>query len=284
MVLSSSGTATARTRIVLLAPANSMAPSSFGGFRTDPGRHRHLLGAMQRLRGSVYLEDGAISQDQISIDGRHKLAIDDSSWHVLLTDQGDRVLGCARYRCHETPVSFNKLGVRRSALAECATWGRKLRSAVEQEIRVAQQRKFSYVEVGGWALSQALRFSKEAIRIALASYVLGRSLGGCIGLTTATRRNNSSSILRRIGGQSLQVGGKELPHYFDPVYQCEMEVLRFDSTDPSPRFEGLIDDLSDELQESEVIRPRQRHHQTPHFPVLGPQLWLGYGEAARNVC
>jgi hypothetical protein len=81
------------------------------------------------------------------------------------------------------------------------------------------------------------------LRIALGMFSVARLMGGCIGVTTATERHCSSSILRRIGGSSLNTKGVEIPRYFDPRYDCQMEILRFDSSRPNPRFERWIEEL-----------------------------------------
>ena len=285
MVLSSAGSSSASTRIVLLAPSESVAPRVFDAIKMNRDRYTDLLAGMQKLRGRVYLEDGAIHRSQLTRDGRHKLSVDDSSWHVLLVDAQDTVLGCARYCSHELPTSFDNLGVRRSALAQSRVWGQAFRTAVDREIRYAMTRNMSYVEVGGWALSEALRFTGEALRIALSSFSLGRILGGCLGITTATLRNNSSRMLRRLGGRSLEVDGQELPHYFDRFYRCEMEILRFDSSNPNRRFEGLIDKLADELVQGEVIcaKPRPATAKLPSLLLPAQYPVLGQGETVPLV-
>jgi hypothetical protein len=94
----------------------------------------------------------------------------------------------------------------------------------------------------------------EALRIALGAYSLSRSLGGCVGITAATRRHHSSSILRRIGGRPLTADGVELPPYYDPQYACGMEMLRFDSSFPNPRYEGWIEEIRAHLHTATVVR------------------------------
>jgi hypothetical protein len=48
--------------------------------------------------------------------------------------------------------------------------------------------------------------------------------------------------------------GIEIPTYFDPRFNCEMELLRFDSERPNPRFERWIEELKDYLSGVPVIR------------------------------
>jgi hypothetical protein len=234
-------------QLVLLAPPAVSIPGRFRDVQCDPKRHEKLLAEMQRLRARLYLDEGAIRPAQISSDGRHHLPVDERAWHLLAVDPHGEVYGCSRYMAHSNTVSFSQLGVRNSALANSGEWGTKLQAAVESEIDLARKGGVAYVEVGGWALAPQLRCRIEALRIALATYSLARTLGGCIGIGTVTRRHCSSSILRRIGGRPLVTNGVDLPPYFDPQYGCGMEILRFDSTTPNPRFEVWVNDLRDYL-------------------------------------
>ena len=139
-------------------------------------------------------------------------------------------------------------------MAQSIVWGAKVRAAVEAELEEARRKDVAYVEFGGWALAEELRCKTEGLRIALAVYSLAQSLGGCIGISTATRRHRSSSILRRIGGLPLMADGVELPAYYDPQYGCEMEILRFDSNSPNPRYNRWIEQIRDHLRTVPVIR------------------------------
>ena len=47
--------------------------------------------------------------------------------------------------------------------------------------------------------------------------------------------------------------GLEFPTYFDANYGCQMEVLRFESASPNPRFEGWIDQLQNYLVTAQTI-------------------------------
>lgn len=238
----------------MLAPPDAFVPRRFENVQSNSSRHEILLSGIQRLRGKLYLEDGAIEGNQLSTDGRHRLSGDEHAWHVVALDQKGEVAGCSRYVAHPNTIGFHRLSVRNAALASSGEWGMAFRAAVARDVEQARRRGVSYVEVGGWALAPELRRSREALRIALATYGLARALGGCIGITTATRRHCSSEILRRIGGSSLQANRTDLPPYYDPQYRCEMEVLRFDSIHANPRFESWVSDLCAYWLTAPVIR------------------------------
>ena len=233
-----------------------------------------MLARAQKLRGRIYVEEGAIDQSELRLDGRHCMSSDEESWHILTLDRNGKVSGCARYLMHENTVSFARLGVRQSALAKCDKWQQKLRSAIEEELQLACRRDFAYVEMGGWALREDVRCSSEAIRIALCAYALARNLGGAISVTTATVRHCSSSILRRIGGQPVTIDGTELPSYYDPQYKCEMTILRFDSERPNPRYAAWIEQIREELLTTPTVCGAAQQPVWNSEP-LHSRLWRG---------
>jgi hypothetical protein len=242
-------------QMILLAPSAAAAPRFFGEVRVRPSRFQDLMAEMQSLRGRIYLEEGAIDPDQL-IDGRHQVALDEGSWHLLVLDKDDRVCGCARYREYSNRAGFSDLAVSRSALARSSAWGEQLKVVIEGEMALADRLNVPYVELGGWALAEEIRGTVEALRIALASYGLARGLGGGVGLSTVTRRNSSSTILRRMGGRSLEHRGAEVPAYYDPQFRCEMEVLRFYSWAPNPRYNVWIDGIAAELRTIPILADR----------------------------
>ena len=240
-------------RLVLVAPPHISLPGSFRNVTTDPGRHQQLVRDMQRLRGSVYLQDGAVQPDQLTTDGLHRTPEDEKSWHLLMLNSQREVSSCAWYMEHDEAARFEHLRVRNCGLTRVEGWRDKLSQAVESELRRARQDGLRYAEVGGWAVAKGSRCTSEGLLLALAAYSLGRTLGGALGLTTATVRHSSSTILRRLGGSLLEVGGSIVPPYYDPKYKCEMELLRFDSRRPSAKYGSLIELLGRRLDFVSVV-------------------------------
>jgi hypothetical protein len=264
--------------LVLLAPTGGLIPDSFRRRYVDRSKHASWLSEAQRLRGSVYLADGAVQPSQLSEDGRHVQRADSDSWHVLAVNASGAVQGCARYRHLVGNVGFDDLGVRESWMARCEQWGGSLRAAVESEIVRAKQRGRAFSEVGGWAIAPEKRCKSEALRIAMATYSLAQILGGCVGISTATERHHSSAILRKIGGRSLECDGTELPPYYDPQYRCQMEVLRFDSSLPDSSCRRWVEVLSERLADATVVVPREpaEKHYVPQAVPMGWQSQLGW--------
>ena len=237
---------------VLLAPPQS-GRVPFRRVRHDPSRYQQLLAQAQMLRGRVYLQDGAIQPWQLCSGSRYIQKADGASWHLLTVDENEKVTACLRYLAHAPGVSFSDLAISQSSIAQSIELGPVLREAVETDIQCARRRGLAYVELGGWAISEELRCSTEAIRALLTVYAIVQSLGGARALTTATTRHHSSSILKRVGGQSLTAHGVEFPPYYDEQYKCEMELLRFDSSAPNARYVDCIQQCRRTLPELPVF-------------------------------
>ena len=219
----------------------------------DEDLYARHFSSMQRLRGRVYLKDGAIQPWELDESGCFQMQGDEQSWHFLLIDDNEEAIGCARYLVHPDSVGYDQLRLRHAAIANDPSWCEKVRKAVEADVQYARKEGLSYVEVGGWALAEEWRGTKAALEILLASYAWAQSIGNCICACTATVRNNSASILRRIGARSLQVDDESLPTYSDPQYGCLMELLRFDSRTVDQRFVSIIEQIKGKLAKSVVI-------------------------------
>jgi hypothetical protein len=239
-------------RLVLLAPPQS----SLGAFTnvTEDAFLRHqMIRDMQRVRGGIYLEDGAVKPQHLSADGRHQTPEDLRSWHLLMLNKDQKVSACAWYLEHEPTVTMDNLRVRHCPLNHDAVWAPKLKNAVQAEIDRARRDGLRYAEVGGWAVAKECRCTSEGLALALAAYSLGRILGGALGMTTATVRHSSSTILQRIGGSHLETDGESIPPYYDSKYECDIELLRFDSRKPNPKYAVLVESLKHKLANVPVI-------------------------------
>ena len=245
--------ATIEQRLVLVAPPAVVMPRAFQRARVAPDEHRRLVREVQRMRGSVYLEDGAVQRHQLSPEGLHQTPEDERSWHLLFTNDRRQVTACAWFLQHDVQASFEDLRVRHSPLARGEEWRSKLWYTVESELARARAEGLSYAEVGGWAVTKESRCTSEGLLLALAANSLGRKLGGALGMTTATVRHSSSVILRRLGGAPLQAKREDIPPYHDPRYGCTMEILRFDSRQPNRKYAPLVELLQRKLSGVPIV-------------------------------
>jgi hypothetical protein len=240
-------------RLVLLAPATTSVTNLFRCEAVDADRHAQLVRQVQRFRGRIYLQDGAVSRAQLSSDGRHQTPDDDEGWHMLLLDRARHVSACALYREHAQTVALEDLRVQHIPLTRQAEWRPKVLSAITDELARARRHHLRYVELGGWAVAPECRRTAGPLAMALAVYAFSRRAEGALGITTATFRHCSAMVLQRLGGSRLVVGGTTLPPYYDPRYRCMMEILRFDSRRPNPRFLDLIEQLRERLADVLVV-------------------------------
>jgi len=243
----------ARHRLVLLAPSETTVPGFFANLDCDASRHRALVREMQLLRGNIYLRDGAVERRRLSADGTHRTPEDEKSWHLLMLNKEGRVNACVWYLRHDSSVTVDQLRMRDCPLGREQETGDRLWNSVEADIACARRDGIDYAEVGGWAAAKDDGCTSEGLVLALAGYSLAQIYGGALGITTATVRHCSSTILRRLGGSSLEVDGVTIPTYYDPAYRCSMELLRFDSRRPNTKYAGLIDLLRHQLATAVVI-------------------------------
>jgi hypothetical protein len=258
-----------QTHFAILPPSRLSVPGIFHNVHVDDHRHYDMMAEMQRLRGRVYEADGAIHPAELTADGRHKLSVDERSWHVLSLDARGQVVACLRYLEESHASGFDALYVRHAALSRCPIRGQRFRRAVELEMRRARHVPIGFGEVGGWAVAEDYRWTPESLRIVLATYALLELLGSCAGVATATFRHSSASILQRIGLTALWADGEEMAPYHDPLYGCLMQVLQFDSRSPSPKYRGWILDLCGDLTTAPVVCRENRS-------AFG-RLWCGLG-------
>lgn len=238
---------------ILLAPSNETISHYPGGVTVSRDLHTHLLAESQRLRGRIYLADGAVTVGELDKRERHIQPLDSRSWHLLTLGSLGRVIGCTRFRRHPSPAAWTQLAIRQAPIAQSDEWGFRFRRSVDTELDAARRAGFAYVEVGGWALAREIRGTTMALKTVLATYAWSELLGGALGITTATQRNDSAAILRRLGGTPLKHDGEELPPYFDDRYGCTMEVLRFDSREPNPRYRALLDEVREQVATATVV-------------------------------
>src|SRR5262245_54709068 len=123
--------ATIQDRLVILAPSSCEVPDYFQSVSSDPQRHRQLVRDIQRLRGNIYFQDGALSREQRSQEGLHSTPEDERSWHLLMLNKRRQVSACIWYLEHDPPVSVNDLRVRSCPLVKDL----KVRRAVESDLR-----------------------------------------------------------------------------------------------------------------------------------------------------
>jgi hypothetical protein len=239
-------------RLVVLSPPQASVPRLFRNITGDGRTRADFLKDLQRLRGQVYLHDGAVTPADLTLDGRHETPEDDRSWHLLMVDRRQRPTACLWYLEHEDASSIEDLRIRTSPPALNGT-GQALRASVDMEMRRARAERVAYSEVGGWASERYDQCCPEGLLLILATFGLSRMMGGALGVTTATVRHSSAAILRRLGLSYFPLGDASVPPYYDPKYGCDMELLRFDTRRSHPKYERLVAQLMNQLPDVRVL-------------------------------
>lgn len=121
------------------------------------------------------------------------------------------------------------------AIAELAADGRHIEAVDETAYHLVERRageirgclRYQRVgkgcaRVGGWAVN--LESRGAGIHLISEAVALAGRLGDHYATATATVRNNSAGMLRRMGARPLL-------KYYDPGYRCEMELLEFHMRD-----------------------------------------------------
>jgi hypothetical protein len=246
-------------KFIILAPSHAHVPRTFTNRWQDTEIHEQVLGDMQRMRGRVALQEEAIRESDLDNQGRYRMPGDENSWHLIRMTPNGKVKGCARVLVHSETATFSALRLSSAAVARNPAWADQVRWSVESEIASARKQRMKLVEPGGWVLEEEARGSSEAISIALSAFAWSQLIGDCLAFVTATVKHRSSSMLRRLGGDSLFCAGKEIPKYFDPAYQCEMELLKLQTRAMNPKFESMLAPLRQTISTATVLQPETEH-------------------------
>lgn len=251
-----------KLRFKVLAPSRKEVPKSLSSGAVTSTSHADSLFDLQMLRGHVYREYSGIAATLLP-DGRHWHPLDEQSWHVLLEDQEGVVIGCARYR----PIlgGFEQLICSKAAVALSPVTGPVFRAAFAHHSAEARSRGLHYGEASAWAMSERGRCSTAAINIALMSFALAEFLGGGAGLTTASTRHHASLILRRLGGTPLA----GFAPYYEPMFDCSIELLHFDVRSMEPRYLPKLDEMREELRKTPILCPLAQSEEI-EYPVNLP--------------
>jgi hypothetical protein len=129
---------TVEQRLVLVAPPEAEIPVAFSNAIGDPTLREALVRQAQRLRGAVYLEDGAIRREQVTADGRHCTPEDGQSWHLLFLDAANRVSSAIWFLLHDENVSVDQLRIRHCGLTHLRDWRDRVFAAAQSELARAR--------------------------------------------------------------------------------------------------------------------------------------------------
>ncbi|MEO8098733.1 MAG: hypothetical protein ABI811_13610 [Acidobacteriota bacterium] len=184
-----------------------------------------------------------------------------------MEDASGEVKACVRAQVHHPTTDASKLGVYKSAIAKHPEWQGTFSQALKTEMDLARLLQIPMLEVGGLALHESVRGTSAVLKLVIAIYGLAKNVGGAVGLSTVTTRHGASSILRRLGGESMSHSGIAVPPYYDPQYRCDMEVLKFYSWKPSLRHEARFAEVQ-QFTTQEVSKQWQTSRPAERSPQI----------------
>ncbi len=220
---------------------------------------------MQRLRGSIYLDEGNVKRHELTTDGRHQTAEDDKSWHLLMTDErGPRPFVRALSPDMRIASSVQDLRLRNCPLVKRAESRYKVKVAVESEMARARRAGLRFAELGGWAISKERRGSPEGPHDGAGHL---RPVADARRRASASRPPTSRTPAPRSFGDLAapiwSSRAQPIPSYFDPKYNTEIDLLRFDSRYPSPKYAELIEIVMGKLANVSVVGGSRRRDARP---------------------
>jgi hypothetical protein len=236
----------------VIAPSELPLPAVFRNPCPDRLFYEATIAEIQRFRGRVYLEDGAIAASALDGQQRHFSDWDYRSWHLFILDPQTEICGCMRITSFR-PLHHSELKLFELIQRMDAARGGRYAAALQSILNDNQALGLKTSEIGGWAVTETLRNTSKAMLLASAVWSLAQIVGRHVGFASATQRNRSAEILRRLGGSRLRHQGVELPPFFDGAYGCDMEILTFDSEKPAPEYEPTVVDLRDFLVNALVL-------------------------------
>jgi hypothetical protein len=241
--------------LTIIAPSAEKIPDCLPHYIPDEGLRRKLVDEVQRFRGRIFVQDNSLPASALDAQGRHNMPYDDEAWHLLVWDRYQNVCGAMRVGIHlqkHRPVRLEDLQISKF-LAHLPT---ATRSLVEGAARAYLRRIRSpspFFEPGGWVIAENARKSTLASVLAAAVWSLGRAVGGSAGLSMATMKNNSASILKKMGGFELFSRGVPLAPFFDPYHGSQMELIGFDPSYLNPRLEATVAEIQEFINVLPII-------------------------------
>jgi len=205
-----------------------------------PQDYDTTLSAIQKLRGTVYVADGALSTSALDVEGRHISEDDEHSYHLVLWN--GQIEGCMRIRVYEQPPEASALRVYDLVRRMPEEIIPRYHTALCDFIQQWHARGYLIGEAGGWAVGSNYKGSTISLVLPLADWAFSR-MQKLVHLASSTQRNGSADMLRRLGGWRLSLGEEELPPFYDSAYQCQMELQGFCADILNPQFEPAVEDL-----------------------------------------
>src|SRR5438093_1166108 len=219
----------------VIPPLNQMSSGSDELFNGQ-----QLVSYIQRFRGNIYVEDGAIPQSALDLQGRHRSEFDFYCYHICLRTVTGELAGALRVRLYGNDITPSGLNLYALVVRSAPEIRPTLVKAIAETLQEARNQGLKVGEVGGWAVDRTLSGSANGILLPLAGWGLVRQLGNAIIIAAATSKHSSAEILVRLGGYYLRLDGRVVPEFYDPDYRCGMRLLVLNSRSIAAKYQRFI--------------------------------------------
>jgi hypothetical protein len=232
---------------VLVPPHDLPLPCRRAGRRYDLAELRKDI---QKLRGRVYIQDGAISADELDEAGRHLFCGENTRWYVAVVEMNSGTLLAANgYSAHFQPAkALHGTHVRHILERAPVEQAQALIREYESVVKNCLQLGHGFGEGAGWIASPGIQALNSGILAALAGPALFNCIGVRVSMCVATQRHSANAILKRIGMRPL-LGDVTSSVFDDPTYGCRMEALAFTQENLTNGFHRVVIHIGRVLEE-----------------------------------
>jgi hypothetical protein len=227
-------------RLLVLPPRGLGAPAGLNSNYIQGTDYARSISDIQRFREAVYVRDRVLSVSTLDSCSHDQAGSDYKSWHFVIATGAGEICGCIRMQFYPPTADLSTLHLHACLSRAPADRVEHLHAGVQSFRQTAYNAGLRFGEVGGWAVSEEFRRSSTSILLPITVWAMCRILGDASILATATTRHQSAAILQRIGGFVLPYNGIPVDGYFDSYFGCEMEILGFDSRQPSAKYAELV--------------------------------------------
>jgi hypothetical protein len=238
----------------LVAPRDQRLPAVFSRIRPSADQYESMIEQIQQIRGAVCLEDGTIPASAPDARGRHYAPIDETSWHLIVLNQREKLVGCLRVTVYRSGIRLADLKLHEVITRmEIGDQGR-YEPAIDAYLADAKSTGLQFAEAGGWAVAKEFRNSSVGSVLCLATVALGQVLGNTLNIASANGGNGAAKMIRRLAGaEHLSRYGVSLTEFFETHDGVPIEILIWDSRQPPQQYARDVREINLALRNAPVL-------------------------------
>jgi hypothetical protein len=248
-----------RFRTVVLASDGAYVPTECTNVAQNDSTYAGYVERIRSFRERIWQADGAIPQNGQDPHMDHFASFDEVGCHAILMNGADELVGCARYLMWDLRSGNFRLEqlalfpfLTRMASEQRALFVSAIQYFLDDSLARSPVSYRRLMESGGWAVDRREENRYAAPLLVAIGFALGLSNLCLVGLSAATVRHRSNSILKRLGMFELRYRSQALPTFFDPYHGCDMEILG-SCRSPSQLIGPTVADYTGNFADIEVL-------------------------------